>query len=214
MPVIACPDCGREVSTGAVACPHCGRPNSAAMAAPAMPQGVAQPAGPEETLWQGSPSSRVLAWRAIGIVVTAVAIYVLAHWIAGRTADLDQSTRILRMGWWVMAVVAALQIVGLIVALIRIRSTSYTITTQRVLIERGMLSRSVSEIDLRTIDDTQLFQSAGQRILGIGNITLVASDKEAPIVVLQNIPDARNMRETIRSNVYRVSQRQFYMRQA
>ncbi|MGZ7032784.1 MAG: zinc ribbon domain-containing protein, partial [Thermoanaerobaculia bacterium] len=29
MPVIACPDCGHDVSTLAPVCPHCGRPSPA-----------------------------------------------------------------------------------------------------------------------------------------------------------------------------------------
>lgn len=38
MPLIPCPECGREISTAAEACPHCGHPNrSAAPAAPDAP---------------------------------------------------------------------------------------------------------------------------------------------------------------------------------
>ena len=96
----------------------------------------------------------------------------------------------------------------------RIRSTLYTISNQRILIETGLLSKSVSEIDLRTIDDTQFFQSLTARMLGIGNVTLVSADKAAPMLVLHNIPDPRSLRELIRSNAYRMSQRQLYTRQA
>ena len=53
----------------------------------------------------------------------------------------------------------------------------------------GVLSKSVSEIDLRTIDDTQFFQSLTARMLGIGNVTLVSADKEAPMLVLQGSRD-------------------------
>jgi uncharacterized membrane protein YdbT with pleckstrin-like domain len=96
----------------------------------------------------------------------------------------------------------------------RIRSTLYTITTQRILIEKGVLSKSLNEIDLRTIDDTQFYQSFIARILGIGNVTLISTDKEEPVLVLHSVPDPRQLRETIRTNAYRMSQRQLFTRQA
>lgn len=111
-------------------------------------------------------------------------------------------------------IVFLIQLVRLIIALMRIRSTVYTITTQRILIENGILSKALNEIDLRTIDDTQFYQSFTARLLGIGNVTLISTDKEEPVLVLRSVPDPRNLRETIRANAYRMSQRQLFTRQA
>lgn len=59
MPLVPCPDCGRQVSTAAVSCPQCGRPNPAEhasqisapseqpSAAPAVGEGTSRPAPPE-----------------------------------------------------------------------------------------------------------------------------------------------------------------------
>src|SRR5258706_2138020 len=56
MPVIACPDCGRDVSTLAPACPHCGRPSPGGMSVP-----LAAPAAVhDDTQWRGKPASTVL----------------------------------------------------------------------------------------------------------------------------------------------------------
>ena len=98
------------------------------------------------------------------------------------------------------------------VALARLRSTLYTITNQRVMIERGLLTKALSEIDLRYIDDTQFFQSVTDRLLGIGNVTIISSDKSTPTYVLAGVRDPRNLREMIRSNSYQVSQRQIFTR--
>jgi hypothetical protein len=81
-----------------------------------------------------------------------------------------------------------------------------------VLIEQGMLSKSVNEIDLRSVDDTQFYQSFADRLLGIGNVTLVSSDKALPITMLHGIGNPRNVRETIRAAAYQVSQRQLFTR--
>jgi len=90
----------------------------------------------------------------------------------------------------------------------------YTITSQRIIIESGVLSKAVREIDLRTIDDTQFFQSAMHRLLGIGDVMLVSADRTLPTFVLRDASDPRALRELIRSHAYRVSQRQLFTRQA
>jgi uncharacterized membrane protein YdbT with pleckstrin-like domain len=180
------------------------------------PQAALQPqaaaSGPEETLWKGTPSPKVLVGRVIGLIVIVIAIPLAAHWLAGRSNALDQQASMI--GWWVTAIIFVIQLVRLVIALMRIRSTQYTITNQRILIENGILSKSLNEIDLRTIDDTQFYQSFIARILGIGNVTLISTDKQEPVLVLHSIPDPRNLRETIRSNAYRMSQRQLFTRQA
>jgi uncharacterized membrane protein len=210
MPVVTCPDCGREVSTMAAACPHCGRPSSpVSYAAPAA---AAVPVTAEETLWRGSPSARVLIGKIVLIVLTAILIPVAASFIASQTNDLEMSGRITKFGWLITAIALFYQIVMFLIVMVRLQSTIYTITNQRVMIERGMLSKSLNEIDLRYIDDTQFFQSFADRLLGIGNVTLISSDKAFPTTMLHGIAKPREIREMIRARAYQVSQRQLFTR--
>jgi hypothetical protein len=44
--------------------------------------------------------------------------------------------------------------------------------------------------------------------------TLISTDNEEPVLVLDSVPDPRQLRETIRTNAYRMSQRQLFTRQA
>lgn len=193
-----------------MACPNCGRPSSpVAYAAPAAP---AAPAMAEETLWRGSPSWRVLLGKVILIILTAILIPVAANFLAGQTNDLEMSGRITKYGWLIMAIAVFWQVVTFLIVMVRLQSTIYTITNQRVMIERGMLSKSLNEIDLRYIDDTQFFQSVADRLLGIGNVTLISSDKAFPTTVLQGITKPREIREMIRARAYQVSQRQLFTR--
>jgi hypothetical protein len=211
MPVITCPDCGRDVSPLATACPHCGRPSPAGFAAPAAAAAGA-PALTEETLWRGSPSWRVLIAKVVMMVLTVIVIPFVAIFFSSHTADLDLSSKITKIGWWVTALVLLYQIIAFLFALLRLQSTLYTVTNQRIMFEQGILSKSLSEIDLRSLDDTQFFQSFTDRLLGIGNVTLVSSDKALPVTVLRGVHDPRNLREIIRSRAYQVSQRQVFTR--
>lgn len=179
------------------------------------PSGFAVPAAvpsAEETLWRGSPSWRVLIGKVIAMVLTVIVIPFAAGFVASHTADIEMSARVSKIGWWVTALLLLIQLVGFLLAMLRLQSTLYTISNQRILIEQGILSKSVSEIDLRSIDDTQFFQSFTDRLLGIGNVTLVSSDKALPVTVLRGIHDPRAVRETIRAAAYQVSQRQLFTR--
>jgi membrane protein YdbS with pleckstrin-like domain len=214
MPVLACPDCNRDVSTLATSCPHCGRPmtsgpNVLPLAAPIhdAPSPVS-----EETLWHGTPSAVVLLGKLVQIVLALIVIPLAAAFFAKNSTDLDTASGFTKAGWAITAVVVLYLIVRALFVLSRIRSTIYTITNQRVMIERGLLSKSLSEIDLRYLDESQFHQGALDRMLAIGDVTLISSDKSLPVYTLHGIKDPRGIRELIRSHAYQVSQRQLFTR--
>ena len=211
MPVIACPDCGRDVSTLAPACPHCGRPSLSEFAQPlAAP---ALQASREETLWRGTPSPILLIGKIATLVLILVAIPLIAYFFASTiTDDLAKAATIRTAGWVIAAILAAVQLVVVILAWLRLRTTMYVITNQRVIVETGVVSKSVNEIDLRYVDDSQFTQGLADRLLGIGNVTLISSDKAFPTTVLQGIARPREIREMIRARAYQVSQRQLFTR--
>jgi membrane protein YdbS with pleckstrin-like domain len=202
MALVKCPDCGRDVSTAATSCPQCGRP-MAAVAAPAAAPPMAS-SGKEETLWHGTPSWLLLLGKIIRAVLVAIVLPLIYHF--GRDFLAQYSTIV----WSIIAIVILWQVVEVFIALTRIRTTMYTITTQRVILESGVFSKEVQEIDLRYVDDTQFRQSFIQRMLGIGSVVIVSKDVASH--TLRGIPDPRGVRELIRSNAYQVSQRQLFTR--
>ncbi len=215
MPVIACPDCGRDVSTLAPACPHCGRPSPAGLGLVDPPDSAATQAKREETVWRGTPSPSLLVGKIALLLLILIAIPLIAHFFASTAADdLAKARNVRTAGWVIAAILASAQLVVLVVAWLKLRSTLYIITNQRVMIEEGMLSKTVNEIDLRYVDDSQFFQSVTDRMLGIGNVTLHSSDANTPTYMLRSIRDPRAVRELIRTHAYQVSQRQIITRDA
>ncbi|HWS70863.1 MAG TPA: PH domain-containing protein, partial [Thermoanaerobaculia bacterium] len=177
MPVIACPDCSRDVSTLATSCPHCGRPMAAGPDVLPLASAIYEPRpiAAEETLWRGTPSTIVLLGHLFWIALVLIVIPLLARFFA------DTEPNAIRNGWGIAIVVALLLAIRLLFAYFRIVSTIYTVTNQRVMIERGLLTKSLSEIDLRYIDDSNFSQGAVERLLGIGQVTLISSDKSSPV---------------------------------
>ena len=100
----------------------------------------------------------------------------------------------------------------LLLSIARIKSTHYKVTNQRILIESGIFSKSLEEVDMRSVDDVEFHQRFVERILGVGEVSIVSSDKIAPRLVMRGIRDPRSTRELIRANAYQASQRQFFTR--
>lgn len=166
----------------------------------------------EETLWRGTPAWTVLMGRLALIVLTLIVIPVLAYLAASRAIDLESSARINRIGWMITGCVVLVELLWFGISLALQRSTRYTVTNQRVMIETGLLTKALSEIDLRYVDDSQFTQGVVHRMLGIGNVTLLSSDKTTPVYMLRGIRDPRGVRELIRTHAYKVSQRQVFTR--
>jgi uncharacterized membrane protein YdbT with pleckstrin-like domain len=70
---------------------------------------------------------------------------------------------------------------------LRTRGTSYKVTTRRVLVERGLLSKRLEQVDAFRIRDFVVERPFGQRLLGTGNILLLTADSTTPKVELRGL---------------------------
>lgn len=71
--------------------------------------------------------------------------------------------------------------------LARAQGVLYKITTKRVMVERGILSKRLEQVDVYRIKDFVVERPFGQRLLGTGNIQLLTMDPTTQIVNLRNL---------------------------
>ena len=81
---------------------------------------------------------------------------------------------------------------------IRSVSTTYHITTQRIRIERGLLSKNKQNVELFRIDHFDLLKPLGMRMLGHAILHLRSSDASFASVILRGIPNIEALSETLR----------------
>ena len=226
MALVPCPECKAQVSRAAASCPQCGFPFGGATIASNVFQGgrAAAPAN-EEILWEGTPSLKAMA---VSIVATALfalivplvvylayapvrelvrhtsrdaADLVAEHEDGARTAIMlavavAVGARLVRLGWRTLV----------------LRSHRYGVSNQRIMVESGVLSKSLAELDVRTIDDITFRQTFVERLLGIGQIAIVSSDPSNARVRLVGVPDPRQVRELIRNSAYQATRGQLFTR--
>jgi uncharacterized membrane protein YdbT with pleckstrin-like domain len=69
----------------------------------------------------------------------------------------------------------------------RTRGVHYKVTTQRIVIEDGIFSKRMEQIDLYRIVDYVVERPFAQRLMGTGNIVLEAMDKTTPEIRIEGI---------------------------
>ncbi len=79
--------------------------------------------------------------------------------------------------------------------------TRYELTTQRLRIFRGILGNQIDEIELIRIKDTRVNQHVGERMLNVGDISVISADAATPEFVLHNVRHPVDVRELIRKAV-------------
>lgn len=105
-------------------------------------------------------------------------------------------------GWFALCLLV-LPIPYAIYRAVATRSTRMTLTSQRLKLEWGVLSKSYDQVELYRVKDFILARSFWQRVAGLGTVTLVTSDHTMPEVRLKNIKDSERVRELLRAHVER-----------
>jgi uncharacterized membrane protein YdbT with pleckstrin-like domain len=86
---------------------------------------------------------------------------------------------------WIIAILTLG--LALLVYLARSRSVHYRITTQRVVVESGLLNKRLDQTDLYRIHDYVVERPLGQRMVGTGNLVLQTVDRTTPAVRLSGL---------------------------
>lgn len=162
----------------------------------------------EQPLWSGSPSQVLNLAFFIKCTVALLVVWFLAY--SHTVSSFLQSQSIT-----VPDFVPSLLFFGLLflcaIAIlwryIQLRATRYVVTTQRVKILRGILSKDIQEIELFRVKDTMAHQTFFLRLFGIGTIRILSGDAKTPNLVLLAIPQPFELRERLRAEVIVLRQR-------
>lgn len=126
----------------------------------------------------------------------------LVAFAAAKDAELERPLftghpAVITSAWQWLAVVFTLGIAYL-VYWVQSLSMNYEITTQRVRIERGLLSKLKENVELFRIDHFDLHEPLGMRLAGHCLLHLRSSDPSVPTVILSGIPDLEALSDSLR----------------
>ncbi len=90
--------------------------------------------------------------------------------------------------------------IGLLLAYVASLGLHVKITSQRIVLTRGILAREEEEVEYYRVSDTTMEQGIIQRLTGTGEITIISDDRTAPTLRFP-IHDPASFREKIRGFV-------------
>ena len=126
----------------------------------------------------------------------------LAAFAASREAEVEKPLwsghpAVIYSAWQWIAVVLTLGI-ALVFYWVKSLAMTFEITTQRVRIERGILSKVKDSIELFRIDHFDLHKPLGMRLAGYSLLHLRSSDASFETVILYGIPNLEQLADTLR----------------
>lgn len=78
------------------------------------------------------------------------------------------------------------------------RSATYTLTSERLRTERGVLSKKRDELELYRVRDIETRQTIWQRLVGVGSVVLLTSDRSDPTLTMPSVRGHRDVADTVR----------------
>ena len=85
--------------------------------------------------------------------------------------------------------------------------TRYAMSEDRLFLSVGFLNIKDEEILLYRVRDISSTRSLGQRLFGVGTITIASSDKTMPTLVLKNIKNPLEVKELLQTQVEEIKMR-------
>ncbi len=79
--------------------------------------------------------------------------------------------------------------------------TRYALTEDRLFHSVGFLNIKDDEVLLYRVRDINTSRTLGQRLFGVGTVTVMSSDKSMPTMVLKNIKDPLAVKELLHQQV-------------
>ncbi len=148
----------------------------------------------EARIWSGRPSLRPLLLNPIYIACWAGVAYLVGLHLDGRPLPMRL---VLPHGVDPRVVAAAALAAPLLWWAATVLTTRFELTTQRLIVAKGILNRSLDEIELYRVRDVRLTKGILQRLVGLGTVQVGSSDGTGTLV-MHSIKGSARVREAVR----------------
>jgi membrane protein YdbS with pleckstrin-like domain len=101
--------------------------------------------------------------------------------------------------WWFVSCILVITIPAAVYVWLKVRSTRYELTNQRLKLISGIIAKSIEDVELYRVNDSAVRQNVLERMLGLGDVRIETSDERNPTVMLAEVASPREVRETLRA---------------
>ncbi len=97
--------------------------------------------------------------------------------------------------------VALLALVWMLARWLLIKVRVYEVTTERIRITDGVVTRRTDELELYRVKDTTLLEPLLLRLFSLGHLEITTNDTSTPLIRLEAVQNVRSLREDLRKAV-------------
>ena len=147
----------------------------------------------ERVVFKGTPSPVTIigSWIASIVLFVGIVVALVMFWNAIPDTPLRYAAFALLL----------IPLGILLTRWIKLKLLRYEITTERIKVTHGLLTRRTDELELYRVKDTALLEPFLYRLFSVGNVFITTHDSTNPELELKGIKGAKEVREKLRQSV-------------